>query len=88
MNMRATTKMLGAAVAAAVFVASATAAHADIKCRQTMNKSSSKLTQAIAKILQKCEQQVHDGKIGGPCPDAASAAPKITNPREVLHLDR
>jgi hypothetical protein len=73
MNIRATAKVLGAALAAAGLVASATGAHADVKCRQTVNKESAKLTQSIAKILQKCEQKVLDGKLVGPCPDADGA---------------
>ena len=67
MKMRETAKVLGAAIMAAGFVTYATTAHADLKCRQTLAKESSKLTQAIAKTLQKCEQSVHDAKLVGPC---------------------
>ncbi len=76
MNKRGTLMALGAALAAATVVATTTVAHADIKCRQTVAKESQKLTAALAKILQKCEQAVHDGKLMGPCPDA-NAATKI-----------
>ncbi len=78
MNMRETAKVLGAVVAAASFAASATTVHADIKCRQTLAKESSKLTQAIAKTLQKCEQAVHDGKLTGPCSADAKTIDAIT----------
>jgi hypothetical protein len=84
MNMRVTTKMIGAAFAAASLMASATAAHADLKCRQTVAKESAKLTQAIAKALLKCEQGVIDGKVTGPCPDTAKAAPAITKAESKL----
>lgn len=84
MNMRITTKVLGAALAAAALVASATAAHADLKCRETVAKESAKLTQSIAKSLQKCEQGVVDGKVTGPCPDATKAAPAITKAESKL----
>src|SRR5262249_32874899 len=47
--------------------------HADLKCRSTLNKESAKLTQSIAKIIQKCEQSIADGKFGGPCPDPKGA---------------
>jgi hypothetical protein len=73
MSKRRTWKALGVALGAALMIASATSARADVKCRQTVTKESSKLTQAIAKTLQKCEQSVHDGKTAGPCPDPASA---------------
>jgi hypothetical protein len=66
-------KALAAAVATASFMMMATSAHADGKCRAALSKGSSALTQAIAKILQKCEQGVHDGKVTGPCPDSKSA---------------
>lgn len=83
MNIRMTTRVLGAAFAVAGLVASATAAHADIKCRQTVAKESAKATQAIAKILQKCEQSVLDGKLTGPCPDP-KGGPKIVKAKDKL----
>jgi hypothetical protein len=73
MNKRATAKLLGAALAVTGLMAVATAAHADIKCRQTVAKESAKATQGIAKTLQKCSQGVLDGKVTGPCPDTKSA---------------
>jgi hypothetical protein len=66
-------KVFGAAMATASIMVMTSSAHADIKCRSTVAKESAKLTQAIAKTLQKCEQAVHDGKLGGPCPDVKSA---------------
>jgi hypothetical protein len=74
MNTRATTKLLGAALAVTGLLAMSTAAHADIKCRRTVAKQSAKATQGIAKIIQKCQQAVLDGKQSGPCPDTKGAA--------------
>src|SRR5436190_8184775 len=64
---------LGAALATASIMLISTSAHADGKCRTALTKGSAALTQAIAKILQKCEQGVHDEKVTGPCPDSKSA---------------
>ena len=76
-------KGLGAALAAAsLMMMTATSAHADVKCRATVAKSSAGLTQTIAKILQKCEQSVHDGKISGPCPGSGQA--KIDGAKQKL----
>jgi hypothetical protein len=72
MSKRGTLKALGAAFAVTV-IASATAAHAGIKCRVTVAKQSANVTAAIAKVLTKCEAGVHAGKIPGPCPDTAGA---------------
>jgi hypothetical protein len=60
--------MLGAA-AASVLVMTSTA-DATVKCRAAVVKESGKITQAVAKLLQKCEEGVRAGKIIGPCPDA------------------
>lgn len=79
MNMQ-TMRMLGAATAALGLMATVTPAHADVKCRSTVIKESAKLTQAIAKNLQKCEQAVHDGKASGPCLDTS----KITDAKAKL----
>src|SRR5689334_21098290 len=73
MNTRATTKMVGAALAVTGLLAMATAAHADIKCRRTVAKQSAKVTQGIAKIIQKCQQTVLDSGTPGTCPDAKGA---------------
>src|SRR3954451_15961880 len=69
------TKMLAAAVAGAGLIAMlATPASAGgDKCRATVAKESANLTQAIAKILQKCDESVRAGKGTGPCPDSKSA---------------
>ena len=83
MNKRVST-MLGIAIASAVLVASAGPAHASLKCKQTLLKQSSKLTQAIAKILEKCDEGVQKGNVTGPCPDAAKAQPAITNAKSKL----
>ena len=76
-------RALGAAVATASLLLMTTSAHADGKCRAALSKGSSALTQAIAKILQKCEQGVHDGKVTGPCPDSKSAD-GIRRPKDKL----
>ena len=55
-------KAFGAAFAAAGLMMMTTSAHADVKCRSTLSKESAKLTQSIAKILQKCEQSIEDGR--------------------------
>lgn len=73
MNKRGTMRVLGAALAAASLLSLAGTAEADVKCRATVAKESAKLTQAIAKILQKCEQSDY-AKQTGACPDAKSAA--------------
>ena len=65
---------LGAAMATAgTIMLATTTARADVKCRAAVVKGSAALTQTIAKILQKCEQSVHAGKLTGPCPDGKSA---------------
>jgi len=66
-------RMLSAAVAASVLMMAATA-DATEKCRAAVIKESGKITQAIAKSLQKCEEGVRAGKITGPCPDAGTAS--------------
>src|SRR5262245_8305544 len=82
MNTRATTKLLGAALAVTGLLAMSTAAHADIKCRRTVAKQSAKATQGIAKIMQKCLQGVLDAGSGS-CPDA-KGADKITKTESKL----
>ncbi len=69
-------RTLGAVVAAGVLMMASTA-DATEKCRAAVVKESAKITQAIAKSLQKCEEGVRTGKIIGPCPDAGTAG-KIT----------
>ncbi len=64
-------RMLGA-VAASVLLMTSTA-DATVKCRAAVIKESGKITQAVAKLLQKCEEGVRAGKIVGPCPDAGTA---------------
>ncbi len=76
-------RMLGAATAVLGLVATVAPAHADVKCRGTVAKESSKLTVTIAKILQKCEAAVQAGKASGPCPDSGSAA-KISGAKDKL----
>jgi hypothetical protein len=66
-------RMLGATVAAGVFMMTASSAEATEKCRAAVVKESAKITQAIAKSLQKCEEGVRTGKIVGSCPDAGTA---------------
>lgn len=78
-------KTLAAALAGASLMAmlATPAAAAGDKCRATVAKESAKLTQAIAKILQKCDQGVLAGKVTGPCPDSKSAA-GITKAKDKL----
>jgi hypothetical protein len=73
MEMRSTARVLGATLVAAGLMASATAARADVKCRQAVAKASALATQGIAKTMQKCEQLVLDGKLTGSCPDSKAA---------------
>jgi hypothetical protein len=61
-----TMKAIGvAALATGSLMMMATSTRADVKDRSTVAKESAKLTQAIAKTLQKYEQAVHDGKLAG-----------------------
>ena len=78
-------KTLAAAVAGACLTAmlATPASAAGDKCRATVAKESAKLTQAIAKILQKCDQGVLAGKVTGPCPDSKSAT-GITKAKDKL----
>ena len=83
--MREMSKALAAACAAAgvIVLAAATPASATTKCRATVAKESAKLTQGIAKILQKCEAGVLANKVTGPCPDTKSLE-KITKSKGKL----
>lgn len=45
-----------------------------VKCRQTVAKSSAKLTSTATKSLAKCWRKVSSGKISGFCPDGGTAA--------------
>jgi len=65
-------RMFGALAASVLLMAST--ADATVKCRAALVKESGKITQAIAKSLQKCEEGVRAGKIPGPCPDAGTAS--------------
>lgn len=65
-------RMFGALAASVLLMAST--ADATVKCRAALVKESGKITQAIAKSLQKCEEGVRAGKITGPCPDAGTAS--------------
>jgi hypothetical protein len=66
-------RMLAVTVAAGVFTM-ASSAEATEKCRAAVVKESAKITQAVAKSLQKCEEGVRTGKLTGPCPDAGTAS--------------
>ncbi len=77
-------KVFGVAFATAGLMALAASAHADVKCRSTVSKESAKLTQAIAKTLQKCEQTVHDGKLAGPCSTDTKTQDKIQKGKDKL----
>jgi hypothetical protein len=46
-------------------------------CQQTIGKRTAKLFTATSKALQSCWRKVIDGKIPGPCPDAADAVAAI-----------
>ena len=75
MHTKGMFRMLGA-VAASILLMTATA-DATVKCRATVIKESAKITGAVAKLMQQCEEGVRLGKVVGPCPDAATAT-KIT----------
>jgi hypothetical protein len=81
MNKRGTIRVLGASVAAVSLLSLAGTAQADLKCRSTVAKESAKLTQAIAKILQKCEQSDY-AKQTGACPDAKSTTCRFGGKRQ------
>lgn len=73
MHTKGTFRMLGASMAVGILMMASTA-DATVKCRAAVVKESGKITQAIAKMLQKCEEGVRTGKVVGPCPDAGTAA--------------
>jgi hypothetical protein len=51
--------------------------HDVITCQRAIGKSTAKFFAAKTHALQKCEDGVLKGTVGGPCPDAAKAAPAI-----------
>ncbi len=54
------------------------------KCRATVAKESAKLTQALAKTLQKCEAGVLAGKIGGTCASDPKTVASVAKSKDKL----
>lgn len=69
-------KVLAAVIAgaSALTLATAPAYATGNKCRATLSKESAKLTQALAKTIQSCDEAVRAGKATGPCPDSKTAS--------------
>src|SRR5690242_3456481 len=51
--------------------------HDVISCQRAIGKNTAKFFAAKNRALQKCEDGVLKGTLGGPCPDATKAAPAI-----------
>ena len=65
------------ALAYGVTPADPKAAKAQNACQRAIGKSAVQLFGARSKALQTCWDKVSSGKISGPCPDAAKAAPAL-----------